>query len=126
MASSTRPVHAPPPSFLARAKAHWRWFESLPPGQRFQKEHDRHERATQGRSPLIKAIYPLLAILALAIGVVLAFIPGPAFVFFGLAGALMAMQSRTVAGWLDRGEVWARARVARFKAWRARKRHTLA
>lgn len=121
MVSPTRPVQAPSPPLLARAKAHWRWFKSLPPGERFEKEHDRHERASQGRSPLFKAIYPLLAVLSLAIGVVLAFIPGPAFVFFGLAGALMAMQSRAIARFLDRGELRARALHARYRAWRARK-----
>ena len=50
-----------------------------------------------------------MAIVAIVIGVVLVFIPGPAVVFFVIAAALLAMESRTMAGMLDVAELKARA-----------------
>ena len=47
----------------------------------------------------------LAALLSFAIGVVLAFIPGPAVVFFALTAALLSTQSHWLARKLDRGEL---------------------
>ena len=60
------------------------------------------------------------AVLCLAIGIVLTFIPGPAFVFFGLAGALLSIESRWIARVLDRAEVSARKLLARWRRQRAK------
>ena len=51
----------------------------------------------------------LAAASCFAVGVVLAFIPGPAVVFFGLTAALSATQSRWVAERLDHAELYLRA-----------------
>jgi hypothetical protein len=56
--------------------------------------------------------------LSFAIGVVLAVIPGPAIVFFALAGALAAAVSAWVARVLDRAEVLGRRLISRFQHWR--------
>jgi hypothetical protein len=52
---------------------------------------------------------------AFALGVVLAFIPGPAVLFFALAAVLVATQSRWLAERLDRAEVKLRHVIAARK-----------
>ena len=47
----------------------------------------------------------VIAIIAFAIGLVLIFIPGPAILFFLIAGGLLAAESRHVARFLDWSEV---------------------
>lgn len=59
----------------------------------------------------------LAAILATGIGVILAFIPGPAIPFFFLAGALLASESLYLAQLMDWTELRLRA------LWRWGKRH---
>jgi hypothetical protein len=54
--------------------------------------------------------------------VLLTILPGPAFVFYGLTGALMAVESRWVARTLDHGELAARRRITRFRKWRMKRR----
>jgi hypothetical protein len=97
----------------------WRAFRALPAGKRFQRFHEQQKNAPAWVKPL--AIVGALA--SLVIGVVLVFIPGPAFVFFGFAGALLATQSAFVAHGLDRGEVAARALAKRVRDKWARMRH---
>jgi hypothetical protein len=65
----------------------------------------------------------VVALLCLAVGVVLLFIPGPAFVFLGLAGVLLAQHSMLVARALDASELKLRG-AARWlrSAWQ--RRHT--
>ncbi|MEO6569343.1 MAG: PGPGW domain-containing protein, partial [Opitutaceae bacterium] len=58
----------------------------------------------------------LLALIALVVGVVLIFIPGPAFVFFILAGGLLASESKHVA----RAGDWTELRVRSVSRWVAR------
>jgi hypothetical protein len=67
---------------------------------------------------------PIFALLAFAVGVVLAFIPGPAVVFFGIAAALLASESMTVARALDRVEVWLRGAWRRLRGPRRRRQRT--
>ena len=62
----------------------------------------------------------LLAPLSLAVGVVLMFIPGPAVLFFALAGALLASHSMPVARALDWLELKLRAALAKGRAWWSR------
>jgi len=60
----------------------------------------------------------IAAVVSLAVGIVLAFIPGPAVLFFALSAALLGAQSRWVARRLDAAETAAR----RFwRAWRAKR-----
>ena len=95
--------------FDALAKE-WRLFKAGPVGHRFEKCYERH----QDRAPWTKVMLPLAAAIALAIGVVLVFIPGPAVVFFGISAALLACLFRPVANSLDKTEVWLRKILRRF------------
>ena len=94
--------------------AEWQRLKRSPPGERFEAFNERQQQHARGP---IKALYFGGAIVSLAVGVVLVFIPGPAFVFFILAGALLATQSRWVARRLDRIEVWGRETMTRAHAW---------
>lgn len=50
----------------------------------------------------------MIAAVAFVIGVVLVFIPGPAIVFFVIAGSLLAAESLMLAKTLDHLEIWIR------------------
>jgi hypothetical protein len=96
---------------IAQLRSKWRAFRALPPGERFQTIHRQ-----QARAPVwVKGLMIAGAVIALGIGVVLSVMPGPAIVFFAVAGVLAAVESRSVARALDRGEALARA-----LAWRVR------
>jgi len=56
-----------------------------------------------------RALTLLGVVVCLVIGVILAFIPGPAVLFFALAAALTATQSRWLACKLDRAEIYVHA-----------------
>ena len=103
---------------LGRLKTRWKRLRKLPPGKRFQTIH----REQRNRSPVAKAAFLGIALLSFAGGLVLMFIPGPAVLFFALAGALLATQSLWVARRLDQGEVWGRRAVASVRSWRRRRR----
>lgn len=66
----------------------------------------------------------ILAALFLVVGIILVFIPGPAVVFFALAGAMLAAESRPVARFLDWSELrirsgvgWVRRFWAQLSTW---------
>jgi hypothetical protein len=102
-----------------KLKATWTALKKHEPGTRFEAFH-----REQKRKPVwVKVLFSGLALVAFAVGVVLAFIPGPAVLFFALSGALLSTQSRWVARALDKGEVWARKTLASLRAWWRRKRH---
>lgn len=88
------------------------------PGERFGAFHREQRDKPFG----VKLAFFGLAFVAFAVGVVLAFIPGPAVLFFFLAGALLSTQSRYVAEALDKLEVWGRKAFASIRAWWRRKR----
>mgnify|MGYP003577713667 CR=1 FL=1 len=92
---------------LAKLKHTWRELKRLPPGERFQKHHEKQREAG---IPKWRRVLSLgVAVSALAIGVVLVFIPGPAIVFFAVGGALLASHSLWVARALDWTELKLRA-----------------
>ena len=103
-------------------------FQKLKTAYRRLKKHEPGERfgafyREQKDKPLwVKVVFFGLAVAAFAVGIVLAFIPGPAVVFFALSGALFSTQSRFVARSLDRAEVWGRKAFASIRAWWRRKR----
>jgi hypothetical protein len=103
---------------LSRLRKKWRGLKALPAGKRFQTVHEQQ----QGAPTWVKAVVIAGAVISFGIGVLLTVLPGPAFVFFGLAGALLAVESRWVARALDDGEVAARRKITRFRKWRAKRR----
>ena len=106
---------------LARLKHQWKTLKRLEPGQRFQTAHRQH-RQSAGKSPVRRVLYAVAGVVSLAIGVVLVFIPGPAILFFLIAGGLFAMQSLWVARALDWSELRIRAAISAIRKWRSRHR----
>jgi len=95
----------------------WQKLKRLPPGERFQAFH----RDQQKQTVWVKVAYGALSVVLLAVGVVFAFIPGPAVLFFALSAALLAAQSEWIARRLDRGEVKGRQLASGVRtAWRRR------
>jgi hypothetical protein len=62
----------------------------------------------------------IAAAVCFGIGVVLAVMPGPAFVFFILAGGLLATESQTIARLMDRIELLVRKSLSWAKRWWAK------
>ena len=87
-------------------KRHWQELRSQRPGQRFQAFYEEH---AAHRSGWARYLTLAAAVVSFAIGVVLAFIPGPAVVFFALTAAMVSTQSHSVARKLDRIELYAHA-----------------
>lgn len=99
-------------------KAAFKRLEKHEPGERFGAFH----REQKDKPLWVKVLFFGLAFVSFAIGVVLAFIPGPAVVFFALTGALLSTQSRFIATTLDKAEVWGRKAFASLRAWWRRKK----
>jgi hypothetical protein len=78
------------------------------PGHRFRDRYWRNKRSREGGSWVRRAGRFVIAMVAIAVGAVFAVIPGPAVVFFVLAGGLLASDWLWLAGVLDAGEVRAR------------------
>jgi hypothetical protein len=97
----------------------WHRLKDSPPGERFQAFNQRQRGRARGP---VKVLYLAAALVSFAVGVVLVFIPGPAFVFFILSAALLATQSQWVARGLDDLEVKIRAVATDVRAWWRRTR----
>jgi len=82
------------------------------PGQRFQNKYKAAHRKDAHTSPGARILRVALAVVAIALGVVFVFLPGPGVVFFALAGALLAPESRLLAAALDWTELKIRAGLA--------------
>ncbi|HYP15670.1 MAG TPA: hypothetical protein VEQ65_00555 [Opitutus sp.] len=89
----------------AELKRQWEMLQRGEPGRRFQARYEASRRQRSRGTLIGRVVRWVLAAVAIAIGVVLMFIPGPAVVFFALAGALLASESRGVARFLDWSEV---------------------
>jgi hypothetical protein len=98
---------------VARIRNDLDLFRKSAPGVRFIEFNRRFRVETPSWA---RPFFILLAVLSFAIGVILAFIPGPAVVFFALTGALLAGQSERLAKKLDRAEVG-------FREWLESHRH---
>jgi hypothetical protein len=103
----------------AELQKHWQAFKALPQGERFARVHEQQRDAPRW----VKVIIIAGVVLSLGIGVLLSVLPGPAFVFYGIAAALLAIESAKVASLLDRAEVGGRRQLTRFRRWRARRKH---
>jgi hypothetical protein len=79
-----------------------------PPGERFQRLYRRRQQESERGG---RVLHYLLVVGLVAAGIVLMFIPGPAVVLFGLAGALLAEDSLGIAKALDWTELRGRALV---------------
>jgi hypothetical protein len=100
-------------------KAEWQRLKELPPGNRFETTYHRKKKENAGKSPFKRIAMIGIAIVSFAIGVVLAFIPGPAILFFAITASILATQSLHVAKALDKVEVYVRKLIRRWKRARA-------
>jgi len=94
-------------------KERWRELKQHAPGERFEKFH----ASEQHRPRWVKIAYLATAIVMIPIGVLFAFIPGPAVLFFALSAALFATQSIWVARRLDRAEMALRNAWLSVRTW---------
>ena len=99
-------------------RAEWNALRRSRPGRRFQERYEASRKKKSEVTLVSRLVRWILAVVAAVIGVVLVFIPGPAFVFFIIAGSLLASESRHVARACDWTELKCRA-VARWmmKTW---------
>lgn len=93
-----------------KARRSWNALRSDPPGQRFRRHYERRQQEADRSGDSRRY---LVASGLILVGIVLIFIPGPAVVFFALAGALLAEVSLPAARTLD----WAESRVRSGLAW---------
>ena len=96
---------------IARLKRQWKTLQRARPGRRFEERYEAAQRKENRASFFARVVRFTIATAALAVGVVLMFIPGPAVLFFAISGALLASESRGVARFLDWSEVKIRAVV---------------
>lgn len=103
-----------------RLKRWWREIRRGKPGQRFQTYYKiREKRRRAGESRWSRPLRLLGSLVCIAIALPLMILPGPAVLFYALAGLLLAGESAVIARLLDRGEsffhrLWHR--------WQARKK----
>ena len=99
--------------------AEWKGLRRGRPGSRFRDRYESARRSKERITVIGRLVRIGLAMVAFAIGVVLMFIPGPAILFFLIAGALLATESRALALLLDRLEVGFRVvGTAGLRRWR--------
>ncbi len=94
-----------------RLKRQWDVLKRGQPGRRFVERYRTAQRKENRPTLVTRIVRFTVATLAIALGLVFAVIPGPAILFFALAGALLASESEVVARFLDWSEVKIRAVV---------------
>jgi hypothetical protein len=99
---------------VAAMKRRWRSFARAEPGQRFM-EH--YRRAQQQSSIAIRVLKVGLGVALTAVGVLLLVLPGPGLLFGVFGMAMFAGESRLLAGFLDRAELFLRDRLRRLRLW---------
>lgn len=102
-----------------RLHTQWRQLKASRPGHRFRDRYERNRHSHDKLKLVWRVVRVALAAVLTAIGVLLVFIPGPAILFFALAGALLATDSLPLAKVLDWTEVRARQLGAKIRRhWR--------
>jgi hypothetical protein len=94
-----------------KLKRQWEVLKRGKPGRRFVERYQAAQRKENRATLATRIVRFGIAAVAIGLGVVFAVIPGPAIVFFALAGALLASESRGVARFFDWCEVKIRAVV---------------
>jgi hypothetical protein len=92
-------------------------LKQLPAGRRFETFYEWEQQQNRKRHSLHALLLWAAALVLTAVGVVLVFIPGPAVLFFALAGAIAAMQARWAARALDWTEMKVRAAAHAVRRW---------
>lgn len=98
-------------------KKQWESLKRGRPGHRFRNRYEtakKTRKSTDTGFKLSRFLRICAALVMAAIGVVLVFIPGPAILFFLVAGGLLAAESLTIARLLDWTELLFRSGVRRL------------
>lgn len=90
---------------LERFKSQWQALKASRPGHRFRDRYERHQRSHNAAKHFWRVVRVFAAAGFVAIGALFVVIPGPAIVFFFVAGALLATDSLPMAKALDWCEV---------------------
>jgi len=85
---------------LAEVKQEWRYFRADAPGTRFGNHRLRMSLRPRWHTWLAGG----LGLLAVGVGIILLFIPGPGTLFIGLGLALVSNHSTRLSALLDRSE----------------------
>ncbi len=89
-----------------RLRHYWHEFRTAEAGQRFRERYARRERErSSGGSQWSRIVLIGIALLCLVIAVPLMILPGPAVLFYALAGFLVAGESAWMAALFDRIEL---------------------
>jgi hypothetical protein len=94
-------------------KSEWNALRRGKPGRRFVERYEASHRARDRGTVLGRIVRMVIAVLCLAVGVVLMFIPGPAILFYFVAGSLLATESRAIARLLD----WIEVKLRKVATW---------
>lgn len=95
----------------------WRELKKGRAGHRFRDRADRVKHEQANRSWWRRVISPVIALVLIAIGVILCFIPGPGIPFLVIGAALLAEHSRVAARGLDGAEIVGRRWFRRVRSW---------
>lgn len=104
-----------------RFKKQWVELKESRPGHRFRDRYERNKRDKNGAKLLWRVVRVATAAVFVCIGAVFMFIPGPAILFYALAGALLATDSLPVAEFLD----WCEVKGRQLGRWGQRRWHRL-
>jgi hypothetical protein len=89
-------------------KTQWKTLKHAKPGQRFEARYKSGQRASEAAGwgqQALRFLRLLVALGSIVVGIVLTVIPGPAILFFLIAGSLLSTESLFVARSLDWTEV---------------------
>ena len=98
---------------LDRLKAQWQQLQASRPGHRFRDRYERHKRDRSGAKLFWRIVRVAAAAVLVCIGAFFMFVPGPAILFYALAGALLSTDSLPVAKALD----WCEVKGRRLGRW---------
>ena len=100
-------------------KKQWQTLKLAQPGKRFAQRYKAGQEARKRAGPgfkLLRFVRIVIALGSIAVGIVLVFIPGPAILFFLIAGSLLAAESMTIARFLD----WVEVELRKGFSWSTR------
>ena len=113
MASRATSGREPVTGLFRTFVSEWHAFRADAVGHRFRN----HERRLQDGPMIVRVTSFVLGVLLVVVGIIFCFIPGPGVpvIVFGLA--LLAGESKVLAGWLDRAEPPIRRRARGVGRW---------
>jgi hypothetical protein len=102
---------------LSGWKKQWKAFREARPGQRFEDRFERSREMRPSQSWFVRFLKPAAALVLLAGGIVLCFIPGPGLPLIVIGAGLLADESRIIARGMDWIEVRLRKLIKMAFRW---------